>query len=123
MSVTDAATLSDRTHEQSTHPARPVLPAKLSKRRNQSHARILAGLRLIDIHHRAPPGTPEPSSHSSSLQLREPTLRRGLERLFDFRFLESNVLARDRVILLEGKLVGGSPGVFFRHIEEAGARG
>src|SRR5215831_21300949 len=41
--------------------------------------------------------------------------------LFDLRFLEGNVLARNRIVLLEGKFVGCSSGVLLRDIEETGA--
>src|SRR3954471_3239661 len=41
--------------------------------------------------------------------------------LLDFRFLESDVLAHDRIILPELKLFSGLAGVLLLHIEEAGA--
>jgi hypothetical protein len=43
--------------------------------------------------------------------------------LLDLRFLELDVLARDRVVLLENQLFCRRARVLLRHVEEAGAGG
>src|SRR5262245_39759389 len=42
-------------------------------------------------------------------------------RLLYFRFLESNVLAGNRVVLPERQLLSRRPGVLLRNVEEAGS--
>src|SRR5262249_25682235 len=45
---------------------------------------------------------------------------RAQSALFDLRFLEDHVLARDRVVLLEFELLGLGARVLLGHVEEAG---
>src|SRR3954469_23957776 len=42
---------------------------------------------------------------------------------FDLRFLELDVLARDRVVFAEGHLLGDVPRILLGHVEEAGVGG
>src|SRR3954466_12751328 len=43
--------------------------------------------------------------------------------LFDFRFLELDVLARDGIVFAEGHLLGDVPRILLGHVEEAGVGG
>jgi hypothetical protein len=44
-------------------------------------------------------------------------------KLFDFRFLELDVLASDRIVLAEAHFLGLVPRVLLRHVVEAGSSG
>jgi hypothetical protein len=52
-----------------------------------------------------------------------PFAQRSRGSLFDLRFLELDVLARDGVIFAEGHLLGDVPRILLGHVEEAGVGG
>jgi hypothetical protein len=60
---------------------------------------------------------------SESAEARARKFRGVAAKLFDFGFFEVDVLARDRIVLLERELLGRRARVLLRHIKKAGSSG